>query len=114
MMPEYIPYIVSGFFLLLSVVIPILLNRNSNRANVISTQGRTLSDAFNEIEDLRKELKQSLRLQKVQWTYILRLLEEYSDKGLTPPSPPVELESDPEIMRFMRVERKRKSDPAIK
>lgn len=67
----------------------------------IQTQGKTLSDAFNEIEDLRALYRQSERRQKVQWVYIIKLLEGYREKGMTPPEPPDELKTDPEIIRFI-------------
>lgn len=67
----------------------------------IQTQGKTLSDAFNEIEELRSLYRQSERRQKVQWVYIINLLEGYRDHGMTPPEPPDELKTDPEIIRFM-------------
>lgn len=73
----------------------------SQKADVIQVQGKTLSDAFNEINELRGELRKSERLQKIQWTYILRLIEEYRDHDLIPPAPPKELETDPEIVRLI-------------
>lgn len=74
----------------------------------IETQGRTLSDAFDEINDLRTLYRQSERRQKVQWVYIIKLLEGYRENGLIPPEPPEELKTDPEIIRFIN---KGKNDP---
>lgn len=84
-----------------------------NQGRNIDNQGRalkTLSDAFDEIAELRELYRKSERLQKVQFTYILLLLEEYHAKGMTPPQPPKEIESDPEIIRLT----KRHSQPKIK
>lgn len=67
----------------------------------IQTQGKTLSDAFNEIDELRTMYRQSERRQKVQWVYIIKLLEGYREKGMVPPEPPDELKTDPEIIRFI-------------
>ena len=67
----------------------------------IQLQGKTLSDAFNEIDELRSLYRQSERRQKVQWVYIIKLLEGYLENGMVPPEPPDELKTDPEIIRFI-------------
>lgn len=68
----------------------------------IQTQGKTLADAFDEIEELRKLYRTSERRQKIQWAYIIRMLEDYRIRGLDAPEPPEELKTDPDIIRLTK------------
>jgi hypothetical protein len=81
------------------------------QTETIESQGKTLADAFDQIHELRELYRSSERMQKVQWVYILRLLEELNTHGIQAPEPPDELKTDPAILRLVR---KFKSDPKIK
>jgi hypothetical protein len=77
------------------------------QAETIAKQGKTLSDAFDEIDELRDEQRKSDRRQRITWVYMIQLIEGYGRHGLTPDAPPKELETDPELMRLLHVIKER-------
>lgn len=71
------------------------------QAETISKQGKTLSEAFNEIDELRTMLRDNDRRNRITWGYMILLVEGYKENNLVPPNPPKELETDPELMRLI-------------
>jgi len=72
------------------------------QSKTLADTGKTLSDAFNEIEDLRKAMHESDRRNRITWGYMIVLVEGYKEYGIIPPAPPKELETDPELMRLIK------------
>lgn len=71
------------------------------QAETIAKQGKTLSDAFNEIDELRTTVRESDRRNRITWGYMIVLVEGYKENNIVPPDPPKELETDPELMRLI-------------
>lgn len=65
----------------------------SAQANTIESQGRSLDDAWEEIDKLKKRLS-------VTTVYLVQLIESHRANGIKPPEPPDEMKSDPEIIKL--------------
>jgi hypothetical protein len=87
----------------------IFASRASNQAVTIQTQGKTLSDAFDEIAELRKDFRDLNKRYQVTWGYMIALVEGYHQHNLLPPEPPEELQTDPELMRLINSIKKRQA-----
>lgn len=72
------------------------------QADTIAKQGKTLSEAFNEIDELRTMIRDNDRRNRITWGYMILLVEGYKENNIVPPNPPKELETDPELMRLIR------------
>lgn len=83
---------------------------HDRQADTIAKQGKTLSDAFNEIDELRTTVRDSDRRNRITWGYMIVLVEGYKVNNIVPPDPPKELETDPELMRLINsIKRNQKS-----
>lgn len=76
-------------------------SHTDKQADTIAKQGKTLSDAFNEIDELRTTIRDSERRNRITWGYMIVLVEGYKVNNIVPPDPPKELETDPELMRLI-------------
>jgi len=77
------------------------------QAETIAVQGKTLSDAFDEIRELREEVKAVrdenktlIKRNTALWKFVILMSEQMTKSELPLPPIPVELETDPEIAKL--------------
>lgn len=69
---------------------------------IIEKQAKTLDDAFAQIEEIQLAMRKAERLQRVLWSYVINLLEVLRDNRVLPPDPPIEIATDPDIIRLTK------------
>lgn len=86
-----------------------LLAKRTERDELFEAMGSKISGMEEQINkdakergELRKKLSEFEAKYRAMFQYLLALLEHMRKHDLKPPYPPKELESDPEIMRFVK------------
>lgn len=99
---------------IIAVFVPSILQWFNNRRTSQGDFGQKIGSAYDQllenlekrITDLEKDNKTYKQNYRVLWGYMITLVEGYIRHGLTPPAPPTELETDPELARlFDRIKR---------
>lgn len=102
---------------LISIVllfIPSVLQWINSRRQAQGDFGQKIGSAYDQllenlderVKELEADNKQYKKNYRVLWGYMITLVEGYIRNGLTPPAPPTELETDPELARlFDRIKR---------
>ena len=69
---------------------------------IIDLQGK-YSTLHSEQLTLKNQVEKLDDKNRVLWQYVYALIEQLKKKKLTPVKPPVELESDPQLMKLLKV-----------
>lgn len=85
------------------------LDYTDKQQGLIERQGKTLNDAFDQIEALRTHVDGMERKYNALWTFAIAMADTLYENNIKLPPIPKEIESDPELFRL----RKRKSEPKI-
>ena len=86
------------------------LEYTDKQQSLIERQGKTLNDAFDQIQSLREHMENMERKNNALWTFAIAMADTLYENNLPLPHIPKEIESDPEILRL----RKKRSEPKIK
>lgn len=94
--------------------VPSVLQWFNSRRQAQADYGQKIGSAYDQllenldarVKELEADNKQYKKNYRVLWGYMITLVEGYIRHGLTPPPPPTELETDPELARlFDRIKR---------
>jgi hypothetical protein len=91
----------------IAMIIVSLISWNGGKAQRANTHADTIIDLTTQVQQFSKDLA-VLRNQvsdiehknQVLWQYVYTLLEQLKKNRITPIKPPVELESDPQIIKI--------------
>lgn len=112
--------LIGGFFSLMTVVLPALINRLKGRGEIkklelesdsieLQTMVGLRSQVFDLLNQTRKERKENDEIIKsmkkdyvVLWGYMIELVESHRRHDIDPPPPPDSLKTDPDLARFFK------------
>ena len=106
--------IILALAVILIPFIPSMLQWANNRRQTQGDVSLKIGNAYDQllenldarVKELETDNKQYKKNYRVLWGYMITLVEGYIRNGLTPPAPPTELETDPELARlFDRIKR---------
>ena len=73
--------------------------RDEAEANAVDV--KTLRDLASDVRDLSEKVNKIEAKNTILWQYVYALLDHIREKGGVPPLPPVELETDPKLMKII-------------
>lgn len=71
-------------------------------SQIIDLQGK-YNDLHKEQLSLRNQIEKLDDKNRILWQYVYALIEQIKKKKMTPIAPPIELESDPQLIKLLKV-----------
>lgn len=98
---------VGGIATSLPIVFAFWMSTRGGYADAAEKAGKSLSELWDRYETLDKQFTTIDKRLSITLVYMVELIENHRRHGLTPPPPPDELKSDPDIIRLFETYKKR-------
>lgn len=96
--------LIGGLFLIAAGILTVIADRNLKRANSDSINSETIRKLMTDVQKLSEDMLVVKTSNRALWSYVYELLDFIKDRGLVPPQPPTELDTNPRLKKLFEKE----------